>query len=51
MGVAEGIVVILLVLGTASLIYISRSRSRVMGYHDIATPRVNETTHGEGGSI
>jgi hypothetical protein len=50
MGVAEVIVVILVVLGIASLIYFSRSRARVMGYHDIPTPRVNETTHGEGGS-
>jgi hypothetical protein len=50
MGVAEGIAVILVVLGIAALIYFSRSRDRVMGYHDIPTPRVNETTHGEGGS-
>ena len=50
MGVAEGIVVTLLVLGIAALIYLSRSRAGVMDYHDIPTPRVNETTHGEGGS-
>lgn len=50
MGVAEGVVVILVVVGIASLIYFSRSRARVMGYHDIPTPRVNEITHGEGGS-
>jgi hypothetical protein len=50
MGVAEGVVVILLLLGAGSLIYLSRSRAHVMGYHDIPTPRVNETTHGEGGS-
>jgi hypothetical protein len=49
MGVAGAIVVMLLVLGIASLVYLSRSRTRVMGYHDIPTPRVNETTHGEGG--
>lgn len=50
MGVAEGIVVVLVVLAIASLVYLSRSRARVMGYHDIPTPRVNETTHGaEGG--
>ncbi|HET6918471.1 MAG TPA: hypothetical protein VFI46_03290 [Jiangellaceae bacterium] len=51
MGVAEGIVVILLVLGGGSILYLSRSRARVMGYHDIPTPRVNESTHGEGGSF
>ena len=51
MGVAEGIVVIVLVLGIASLIYLSRSRAGVMSYHDISTPRVNETTHGEEGSF
>ena len=49
MGVAEVIVMILLVVGIATLIYFSRGRARVMGYHDIPTPRVNETTHGEGG--
>ena len=51
MGVAEGIVVILLVLGSGSLLHLSRSRARVMGYHDIPTPRVNECTHGEDGSL
>jgi hypothetical protein len=50
MDVVGGVVVVLLVLGVASLIYLSRSRARVMGYHDIPTPRVNESTHGAEGS-
>jgi hypothetical protein len=29
-------------------VYLSRSRARVMGYHDIPTPRTNESTHGGG---
>ena len=49
MGVVEGLVVIAIVLGIASLIHLSRSRARVMRYHDIPTPRVNETTHGAEG--
>lgn len=47
---AEVFVVILLALGIVSLIYLSRSRARVMSYHDIPTPRVNESTHGAEGS-
>jgi hypothetical protein len=50
MDVVGGVVVVLLVLGVASLSYLSRSRARVMGYHDISTPRVNESTHGAEGS-
>ena len=50
MGAGEGITIVLLVLGIASLIHFSRSRARVMGYHDIPTPRVNESTHGAEGT-
>lgn len=50
MGVVEGVVVIALVLGIASLIHLSRSRARVMRYHDIPTPRVNDVTHGAEGT-
>ena len=46
MGIGEGIVVVLLVVGIASLIYFSRSRARLMRYHYIHTQRVNESTHG-----
>lgn len=46
MGAGEVVGAVLLVTGIASLIRFSRSRSRVMGYHDIPTPRVNESTHG-----
>jgi hypothetical protein len=30
-------------------VYLGRSRARIMRYHDIPTPRINEMTHGEGG--
>jgi hypothetical protein len=50
MAIFEGLVVIALVLGLASLIHLSRSRARVMRYHDIPTPRVNESTHGADGT-
>jgi hypothetical protein len=50
MAIFEGLVVIALVLGIASLIHLSRSRARVMRYHDIPTPRVNESTHGAEGT-
>ena len=33
----------------AVLVYLVRSRARIMRYHDIPTPRINEVTHGEGG--
>lgn len=46
MDVFAGLVIVALVLGTGFMVYLSRSRARVMGYHDISTPRVNETTHG-----
>ena len=49
MATFEGLVVIALVLGIASLIHLSRSRARVMRYHDIRTPRVHESTHGPHG--
>ena len=42
MGIVEGVVVVLLVVALGSVIYfLSRSRARVMGYHDIPTPRVH----------
>ena len=41
---------VLLVVGIASLTYLSRSRARVMGYHDIPTPRVDESTRGAEGA-
>jgi hypothetical protein len=50
MGVFEGVVVIALVVGIASLIHLARTRARVMRYHDIPTPRVNEVTHGAEGT-
>ena len=50
MGAGEGITIVLAGLGIASLIHFSRSRPRVMGYHDIPTPRVNESTHGAEGT-
>jgi hypothetical protein len=50
MAVFEGVVVIALVVGIASLVHLSRSRARVMRYHDIPTPRVNESTHGADGT-
>ena len=34
----------------AVFVYLDRSRARIMRYHDIPTPRINEMTHGEGGS-
>ena len=50
MAIVEVVVLIAIILGiTTVVIYFSRSRDRVMGYHDIQTPRINETTHGEGG--
>jgi hypothetical protein len=33
----------------AGFVYLSRSRARIMRYHDIPTPRINEMTHGDGG--
>ena len=50
MGVVEVIVIGLVVTGITSLLFFSRSRARVMGYHDIPTPRVNESTHGAEGN-
>lgn len=50
MAIVEGLVVIALVLGIASLVHLSRSRARVMRYHDIPTPRVNESTRGAEGT-
>lgn len=33
----------------AVLVHLGRGRARVMGYHDIETPRLNERTRGENG--
>jgi len=44
--IVPGLVCIGLVAGFLRL---RRSRDRVMGYHGIETPRINETTHGGGG--
>ncbi len=50
-----GIVITLgLVLAVGTLVatgvHLSRTRDRVMGYHGVDTPRVNERTHGGGGA-
>ncbi len=51
MGLPEGLVLIVPVAGiVALLVYLGRSRKRIMRHHDIPTPRVNEMTHGGGGS-
>ena len=50
MGVAEWLVVTLLVVGVVSLVYLSRGRARVMDYHDVPPPRVNESTRGAEGT-
>lgn len=49
MDVLAGLVIVAVVLGIGFMVYLSRSRARVMGYHDISTPRVDETTHGHEG--
>ena len=43
--------VLLVPLGVivGGFVYLGRSRARIMRYHDIPTPRINEMTHGEGG--
>jgi hypothetical protein len=50
MGTGEVVVLLLLVAGIASLVYLSRGRRRVMAYHDIPTPQTNEATHGAEGA-
>jgi hypothetical protein len=41
----------LVVVGVAAgLNHLRRTRGRVMDYHHVETPRVNESTHGGGGS-
>jgi hypothetical protein len=52
MGVLEGLLLLGFVVGiVAVLIHFARTRSRVMGYHHIPTPRINETTRdSDGGS-
>ena len=51
MGMVEGLVLIVPVACLAALfVYLARSRTRVMRYHDIPTPQINEMTHGGGGS-
>lgn len=50
MGVLEGLLLLGFVVGiVAVLIHFARTRSRVMGYHHIPTPRINETTRGGDG--
>ena len=47
----EGLVLIAAVVGIVALfVYLGRGRARIMRYHDIPTPRINEMTHGGGGS-
>ena len=52
MGLAESLVALTIGVGLVGmatvLVHLSRSRARVMGYHDIRTPEVNESTHGGG---
>ena len=51
MGVVEGLVLIVPVASlVALLVHLGRSRTRVMRYHDIPTPQINEMTHGGGAS-
>jgi hypothetical protein len=51
MGLPESLVLIFAVVGIAvTFLHLGRSRARVMQYHDIPTPRVNEMTHGGGAS-
>jgi multisubunit Na+/H+ antiporter MnhC subunit len=51
MGLPESLVLISAVVGIAvTFLYLGRSRARVMQYHGIPTPRVNEMTHGGGAS-
>lgn len=50
MDISEGLVLIAAVGGIAGLfVYLGRGRARIMRYHDIPTPRINEMTHGGGG--
>jgi hypothetical protein len=44
------VIVAVVVMLVAAFLHLRRTRSKVMGYHDIETPRVNEATHGGGGS-
>lgn len=51
MGMVEGLVLIVPAASLAALfVYLGRGRTRVMRYHDIPTPRINEMTHGGGAS-
>jgi hypothetical protein len=51
MGILEGLLLLGFVVGlVAVLIYFARTRTRVMGYHDIPTPRIDETTRGGDGA-
>lgn len=50
-GITEALVLIAPVAGIAGLLfYLGRGRARIMRYHDIPTPRINEMTHGGGDS-
>ena len=44
------VIAAVVVLLAAAFLHLRRTRAQVMGYHDIQTPRVNEATHGGGGS-
>lgn len=44
------VIVAVVVMLVAAFLHLRRTRAQVMGYHDIKTPRVNEATHGGGGS-
>jgi hypothetical protein len=51
MGLPEALVLIVPVGAIVALfVYLGRSRARIMRYHDIPTPRINEMTHGGGGT-
>ena len=42
-----GVVIVVVGVGADHL---RRTRSHVMDYHHLETPRINESTHGSGGS-
>ena len=51
MGMPESLLLLAPVLGVVALFgHLARSRIRVMRYHDLPTPRINEMSHGGGGS-
>jgi len=51
MDISEGLVLIAAVGGISALfVYLGRSRERILHYHGIPTPWINEMTHGGGGA-